>query len=331
MSSAAARSSLARSVRALEESSLRIAFLGTRAWIDRCAPPGPAGGLVPAVFELWPDGDHQAAVDSLHAFAPHVTVLLDPFSLPERQLLDLPGLTLGLLAQRRSHEPSADALTTDALTTLDRLVSFDPQDVGTTVAGAPVWRAVPIPVSDAYFDEVRNRHGAPLAITLGEWTPHREALLVEAKHRFDLLEVLHGVTGAELKELLHEYDVGVHGGAEHGGSFGWQVGIHLAAGHLLVSEPLEPAHGLEPGIDYLQVRSGKDIGRILERSSRFPEMHRGMRIRGRLKAEQYRASRLFARLVQDLRADVAAFGRASPPPSSSPPPPPNGPTVHRRR
>jgi hypothetical protein len=37
-------------------------------------------------------------------------------------------------------------------------------------------------------------------------------------------------------------------------------------------------------------------------------MHQRVRVRGRLKAEQYRSSRVFARLVHDLVADVATFG-----------------------
>jgi hypothetical protein len=37
-------------------------------------------------------------------------------------------------------------------------------------------------------------------------------------------------------------------------------------------------------------------------------MHQRVRVRGRLKAEQYRSSRLFARVAGDLLADVAAFG-----------------------
>jgi hypothetical protein len=47
---------------------------------------------------------------------------------------------------------------------------------------------------------------------------------------------------------------------------------------------------------------------VLDRLGRFPEMHARVRVRGRLKAEQYRASRLFGRLMHDLRRDVAAFG-----------------------
>ena len=34
-----------------------------------------------------------------------------------------------------------------------------------------------------------------------------------------------------------------------------RVCIALAAGHLVISEPLSPTHGLQPGVDYLQVES----------------------------------------------------------------------------
>lgn len=322
MQSAAARS-LAPAASALEESSLRMAFLGTRAWLECCAPPAPAAGLVPAVFELCPDrnssspgNDSHDPLERLHAFRPHVTVVFDPALLSEREARELPGLTLGVLVdglppeQRPSHEQQGSSYQRMAAASgaLDRLVSFDPRLTGTQLGEAELWRAIPASVSDLYFGQVCPLHRAPLAMSLGEWSPHREAMLVEAKHRFDLLEVVHGVGGGELAELLREYDVGVHVGREHGGGFGPQVGIHLAAGQLLLSEPLQPAHGLEPDIDYLQVRSGKDVAWVLERLARFPEMHQSVRVRGRLKAEQYRASRLFARLAHDLLADVRVFG-----------------------
>jgi hypothetical protein len=305
MQSAAARS-LAPAARALEESALRVAFLGERAWLDLCAPPAPAAGLLPACFELWPDADNGSALELLGAFAPHVSVVIGPWLLREQELRELPGCTLGVL-----HGAAAGEQAAAPLAAFDRLVSFDPGLTGTEVGGAALWRAVPPPVSDLYYEPARPLHRAPLALSIGEWTPHREAMLVDAKHRFDLLEVLSGVGGEELAELLREYDVGVHVAREHGGGFGPQVGLHLAAGQLLLSEPLAPAHGLEPEIDYLQVRSEEDIGWVLERLARFPEMHAGVRVRGRLKAERYRASRLFARIAHDLLADVAAFGRGS--------------------
>jgi hypothetical protein len=302
MQSAADRS-LAPSVRALEESSLRVAFLGERAWLDGCAPPKPAGGLVPAAFELWPDGDHGAALDRLRAFRPHVTVVLDPGLLSAPEARDLPGIALGVLVEGLPQDREAGAPAA-----MDRIVSFDPALTGEPLGDTHVWRSIPPPVSDLYFSAVRPLHVAPLAMSIGESSNHREAMLLPAKHRFDLLEIVHGLSGAELVELLREYDVGVYVGAEHGGGFGPQVGIHLAAGQLLIGEPLRPAHGLEPNIDYLQVRSREEIVIALERLARFPEMCQSIRVRGRLKAEQYRASRLFSRLAYDLLADVSAFG-----------------------
>jgi hypothetical protein len=84
--------------------------------------------------------------------------------------------------------------------------------------------------------------------------------------------------------------------------------MHLASGQLLLAEALRPEHGLERNIDYLQVESPDGLKWVLDRLRRFPEMHQRIRVRGRLKAEQYRASRLFARLTHDLLADLTAFG-----------------------
>jgi hypothetical protein len=133
-------------------------------------------------------------------------------------------------------------------------------------------------------------------------------MLIPVKHRHDLLQVVHGVSGEALRELLCEYDVGVYVPPEPGGGFGSQVGMHLAAGHLLLAEALTPAHGLERNIDFLQVDSADGFVWVLDRLHRFPEMHQRIRVRGRLKAEQYRASRLFKRLTHDLLTDVSAFG-----------------------
>jgi hypothetical protein len=84
--------------------------------------------------------------------------------------------------------------------------------------------------------------------------------------------------------------------------------MHLAAGQLLITDALKPEYGLERNIDYLQVKDADQLVWMLDRFGRFPEMHHRIRVRGRMKAEQYRSSRLFARIVHDLLADVAAFG-----------------------
>jgi hypothetical protein len=192
------------------------------------------------------------------------------------------------------------------------VASFQPALTGERTGKRVLWRAIPPPINDSFFDDVRPLHGSPRVMSVGRSTPHREDMLLPAKHHYDLLQLLHGVSGDALREWLGEYDIGVYvPPTEHGG-FGQQVGMHLAAGQLLLSERLAPAHGLELNIDYLAIRAPGDVVTALERVARFPEMHQRIRVRGRLKAEQYRSSRLFARVVHDLLADVSAFGPGEP-------------------
>jgi hypothetical protein len=282
---------------------LRVAFLGSSVWLDGCAPAAPAHGLIPHRVDIACVGDVESAMSATRDFDPDVTVLFVPTSLPAGALNELPGVSLGVLVES---EPAPGLA--ELACGLDRLVSFFPALTGRKLGSTEVWRAVPPPVADGLFGDVRPLRGKPLAMSLGAASYHREWMLLYAKHHHDLLQVVHGVSGDPLVELLREYDVGVHVPREPGGAFGHQVGMHLAAGHLLLTEAPNPAHGLERDIDYLHVDSPEGLSWTLERLGRFPEMYQRIRIRGRLKAEQYRASRLFARLTHDLLADVRAFG-----------------------
>jgi hypothetical protein len=47
---------------------------------------------------------------------------------------------------------------------------------------------------------------------------------------------------------------------------------------------------------------------ILRTAVRFPRAYERVRIRGRRKAEAFRASRVYPRLVDDLLRDLRAFG-----------------------
>jgi hypothetical protein len=274
---------------------LRVAFVGSPVWLDGCAPTEAAYGLTPERFTIADAGDGDRALEAVTGFQPHVTVIFDPVRVPPEALRQVPGATLGVLVAGVPDEAAAAGL--DAL---DRLVSFAPALTGTPVGRSEVWRAIPPPVGDMHFDEVRPLRHAPRVMSIGASSAHREAMLMPAKHHHDLLQVIHGVSGQLLRELLGECDVGVFVAREPGGGFGLQVGIHLAAGHLLLAEQLTPAHGLERNIDYLHVDSPDAVVSVLDRLGRFPEMYDRIRVRGRLKAEQYRASRLFRRLAHDL-------------------------------
>ncbi|MDE3070055.1 MAG: hypothetical protein KGJ43_04945 [Acidobacteriota bacterium] len=284
---------------------VRVAIAGPAALLDVMAPDTEIHGMrwERIAIDPWEDGERLAA--KIEAVSSEVTVILDPPALPDLAPDALRGLTLGILT-----EGLAGAEHAGLLEGLDRVVTFDPALTGERLGAGTgrVWRAIPPPVSDSLYAPVRAGHGRPRCMALGRATPHRDTLLVDAKHEHDLLELVQGVGGPLLRELLHAHDVGIFFAREAGAAFGQQIGMHLAAGHLLIAGPLGPAHGLERDIDYLQVDSGRAVAQLLDRIGRFPEMFRSVRVRGRLKAEQYRASRIFPRVVHDLLADAAAFG-----------------------
>jgi hypothetical protein len=287
----------------MSASAQRLAVLGPPSWLATSSPASDGRTLACRPFEVMEGGDVARTLSAVRAFAPDVTVVLDPACLPAAALRTLPGTTLGVIVggpERAGLAEAADAL--------DRVLSFRPELTATALGSGRVWRAIPPPIADGMFAAVRPPHGRPRTMAIGRATEYREHVLLPAKHHHDVLQLISGVDGPRLAELMGEYDVGVYVPPAYGGGFGAQAGLHLAAGQLLLAHQLEPAHGLERGIDYLPFESREDLVWMLDRLGRFPEMYQRVRIRGRMKADGFRASRVFARVLHDLAADVAAFG-----------------------
>jgi hypothetical protein len=301
--SATAPGSLAESPPLRLGERLRVAFLGSATWLGGCAPTQAAHGLRAEHFVLNENAHLERELASIGVFRPHATVIFDPVSIPLPRKLSATGATLGLLV-----DGVGEGGGMERLDGLDRLATFTPSLTRIRVGRHEVWRAIPWPVSDALFRAPRTRQRPPRAMSIGRSTAFRESMLMPAKHHHDLLQVIHGLVGEALRDVLDEHDVGVYVAPETGAGFGLQVGMHLAAGHLLLAADLSPAHGLERNIDYLHVDSPDGLVWVLDRMTRFPDMYTSVRVRGHIKAEQYRASRLFGRLVHDLLADVATFG-----------------------
>ena len=277
---------------------LRLAFVGRRTRFEVCAPGVERPGLRTRFLE--PVADARALRRELDAFRPHAVVAFGVDAVPAGALAGLPAPTLAVLVDPGEAVASPD---------FDRLVAVDPA----AAAAEAVWRAVPLPVSDRLFRDVRPLAGPPRALVLGERTRHRRQMLAAAIEAQG--ERLHEADPAGLEEaerLLDAHDVGISLHPDDRPAFGHAVGLHLAAGHLLLTEPLARLHGLEPGIDYLDVAHAGGLAFTLERLTRFPRTWHRVRVRGRMKAEQFRASRVWSRLVHDLRADVAAFGTHRP-------------------
>jgi hypothetical protein len=284
---------------------LRVAFVGQSTFFRACALEGDAEGLHGTFVEHRGGADPGALIGALEALEPHVVVVFRPEIVPAGLFAGLRATTVGFLTEplprRGGSHPDLERrlreLGSVDAGNFDRIVSFDPLIAETADRVLPVWRSLPLPVADRYFRDVEPLTGSPRVVFIGRSTEHREKMLTPAKHQFDIL----------------------HLDNEPYPSFENRVALHLAAGHLVLSEPLSPSHGLEPAIDYLVVTGAGDLVAAIDALRRYPGVYHRVRVRGRRKAEGFRASRVYPRLVRDLLADVATFGSARAPRRSAVP------------
>jgi hypothetical protein len=300
---------------------LRLAFVGQGTFFDACALGNRVvPGIETAFFEFRRHGDANALLHALRSYAPHTVVVFRPEIIPAGALSDVRAPVVGFLTEPiprtvgGTHHDLARRMweleQVDA-SGFDRVVSFDPLIASTASSILPVWRSVPLPVADRYYRPARPFRGAPRVLFVGRSTEPRERMLAAAKELFpDLLHMAFGVGADELEGLLGAHDVGVNVHNDTYLSFENRVCLHLAAGHLVISEPLSPTHGLEHGVDYVPVGTADGLAYAIERLHRFPNLWHRVRVRGRQKAELFRASRVWPRLVDDLMRDLAAFGSA---------------------
>jgi hypothetical protein len=300
---------------------LRIAFVGQSTFFEACAlEPGAYPRFETRFHEFRVGGDAQVLIDRLGAFDPDVAVVFRPEIIPSGAFSELRAATLGFLTEPLPRSGAANGASHEDLerrlwelgnvdsANFDRIIAFDPLIATTADRVLPVWRAVPLPVADRFYRSVRPPSAAMPPLFVGRSTAHRERLLTPAKHRFDVLHVAFGVDVARLERLMDEHWVAINAHNEPYPSFENRVCLHLAAGHLTLSEPLSPQHGLEPDIDYLEFHGAQHLERLLDTLERDNTLWHAVRVRGRRKAEQFRASRVYPRLIADLLADLSAFG-----------------------
>lgn len=300
---------------------LRLAFVGQSTFFEATSLDEQSSRIHTRFFEHRRHKDQEPLIAGLRAFDPHVVIVFRPELIQEGLFADLPAATLGFLTEPlprtgRKWHPDLERRMREMreidVANFDRLVAFDPLLLDSDELPVSLWRSMPLPVADRYYADVRPMMAAPRLCFVGRSTEHREAFLMEVKHQLDILHLAFGVDARMLETVLEQHDVTVNLHNEDYESFENRVCLHLAAGHLVVSEPLTPRHGLEPGIDYIEVRTPEDLMEVLLPLQRWPGMHDRIRIRGRMKAEQFRASAVYPRLVHDLLADLRAFGTERP-------------------
>jgi hypothetical protein len=296
---------------------LRIAFVGQSVYFRQCALELATDGLDPVFLDFRAAAPAEPLLRRLQELDPDVVLVFRPEIIPPGLFDPLRALTIGYLTEPLPR--TGDAHHSDLRERLwwleqvdvgnfDRIVSFDPLIAETAESVLPVWRSLPIPIADSLFLDVRERARPPRLLFVGRPTEHREQLLAPVKRAHPIVHIGHGLFGEQLLRFLRQADVQLNLHNNPYPSFENRVCIALAAGHLLISEPLSPRHELRPGSDYLEASTPVELLALVERLAREPEAFGDVQSAGRRQAERFRASLVYPGLLRDALADVARHG-----------------------
>ena len=279
---------------------MRVTFLGReidhRPWVMSA----PAGDVVPSFVPVGETLDGPA----------DVVVVLAPGEVDGAALKEATGdaLTLAVVADTGFAPGVEDVWTPDGALAeppalpagFDRVLCTDP--LLARAAGA--WRSAALPVDDARFADVVPASGDPRVVFHGADTEWRSFWLPELVEHYGLVHV---APGDPFDDAFAAASVGLCLREDRKRpQFPADALLHLAAGRLLLTEPLRPPRGLEPELDHVEVREPVDALHVLHQVRRRPAAFEHVRIRARIRMELFRASVVWPRILADLKADVAA-------------------------
>jgi hypothetical protein len=302
-----------------DDAPLRVAFVGQSVYFRQCTQESPAGGLEPSFVDFRAAAPPEPLLARLQGLDPDVVLVFRPEIVPPGLFDGLRARTIGYLTEplpRAGGATHADLrermwwLEQVDAGNFDRIVSFDPLIAETAASVLPVWRSLALPVADSLFMEVTERAHPPRLLFIGRSTEHREELLAPVKRAHPIVHIGHGLFGEQLVRFLRAGDVQLNLHNNPYPSFENRVCIALAAAHLVISEPLSPSHGLQPGIDYLEAASAERLRELVDELVRNPDAFIDVQRAGRVQAERFRASRVYPQLVHDALADLAEHGSA---------------------
>jgi len=300
-----------------DSSPLKVAFVGQGVYFRYCSLAMPAEGLEPTFVDFRAGAPPDILLAELSTLDPDVVVMFRPEIIPPGLFGSLRAVTVGYLTEPLPRKRSVRHRDLDARLwalrqvdpgNFDRIVSFDPLIASSAGRVLEVWRSLPIPVDDALFMDVHERQQPPRLLFLGRPTEHREALLAPIKRGHQIVHIGHGLLGAQLLRFLECADVQLNLHNHPYPTFENRVCFALAAGHLVISEPLSPDHGLQAGRDFLEAAGADAFLALVNELERDPTAYQDVQHAGREQAEQFRASRVYPPLIRDALRDVAEHG-----------------------
>jgi hypothetical protein len=315
--SASASASGAGDALPASERPLRIAFVGQSVYFRQCALERATSGLDPVFIDFRAAAPPEPLLARLRELDPDVVLVFRPEIVPPGLFDSLRAITIGYLTEPLPRASGSDHPDLRARMwwleqvdagNFDRIVSFDPLIAETAASVLPVWRSLPIPVADSLFMDVRERARPPRLLFVGRSTEHRERMLAPVKRAHQIVHIGHGLFGEQLVRFLRRADVQLNLHNNPYPSFENRVCIALAAGNLVISEPLSPRHELRSGVDYLEASTPEQLLELVDELAREPLAYAEVQVAGRAQAERFRASRVYPELIRDARSDVASRG-----------------------
>lgn len=296
---------------------MRVAFVGQDVYFRQCALEAPAAGFEPTFLDFRAAAPPEPLLAALRELDPDIVLVFRPEIVPAGLFEDMRAVSIGYLTEplprvngSRHHDLDArmESLRQVDAANFDRIVCFDPLIAETAASVLPIWHSLPLPVADSLFMEIRARRRPPCLLFVGRSTDHREQMLAPLKAAWPIVHVGHGLFGEALKRFLVAADVQLNLHNNPYPTFENRVCIALAAGHLVISEPLSPRHGLRPGVDYLEVETAQQLLAIADELAIDGDAYVNVQAQGRKQAERFRASLLYPALLRDALEDVRANG-----------------------
>lgn len=312
-----------------ETSKWKVAFVGQANYFDFVALSCPTPAIEPMFIEFKSNDAVDDFLDDLGQFDPDVVIVFGPQHIPTGALADVKAIRIGWFTEPIAHIASEsewkrineqkqgktleqidlerrfiDASSCD-VKQFDRLISHDPLQVPTLELFGKIWRSVPLAVDDRFYRDPCPLPETPTIGFIGRSTPYREQFLTTLKHDYDLRHFAHGLFGDRLLSELSELDIAVNLHNLEISTFENRVPLHLAQGHLVLSQPLKPTHGLEADRDFIEFSNPEELAHVVSEIFRFPNAHDLTRHRGRQKAEYFRASVVYEKILRDLRLEHA--------------------------
>jgi hypothetical protein len=299
---------------------LRVAFVGQGVYFRQCALEITADGIEPFFFDFRAAAPPKPLIGALEDLDPDVVLVFRPEIVPGGLFSTLRAVTIGYLTEPL---PRAGGVKHPDLHgrmwwlervdpgNFDRIVCFDPLIADTAGSVLPIWRSLPLPVADSLFMDVRERSDPPRLLFVGRSTEHREEMLAPVKRFHQIMHIGHGLCGEQLRTLMARTDIQLNLHNNPYPTFENRVCIALAAGHMVISEPLSPSHDLRSGEHYLEADSAVRMLELVDEIARQPSAYLDVQAAGRRQAERFRASSVYPKLVRDALDDVKASGGRS--------------------